>query len=332
MKLRSDLTRLVSVPETIFKEILIDSYYEDARFYFEVDNEQTDRLTKLFEERTVLHQYRPAAPKVPTNAWQPATPSKVWKTREAEDKLKQPAKVVFSEDGKAQYIPSSSKEALPDEDMRLQQTFWNNRRPSNGDEDLSDESDDLHSSYSAPEMTKAEQDPVVQMRLANGYKPKLNGSSESQASVSEDGLSSRADLTASQREVASEVLSRLGKMTQSSAAPKETAQPQQQQQQLQPPVPAQREGELATRNSTDGTSEWERMARDRSVQEQAVLREEREKLGATLSDLDFSVAMTVQKNLGLYAMAIAQVHSTTYTLTDFSSSKLFCLDGLTHSL
>ncbi|CAM6105395.1 unnamed protein product [Calypogeia fissa] len=314
VKLRSDFSRLVSVPESVFKEVLIDSYYEDGRFYFEVDSEQTDRLIKLFEERAITHTYRPAVPKSSLNAWQPATPSKVWKTRDADDKLKQPAKVVISEDGKAQYIPSSSKE-LPDEDAGLhQQNYWN-RRPINGDESLSDESDDLQTSYKGPDTTseaqmrrpsssdKPEMDPVVQMRLANGYKPKLSGSSEPQVSVSE-GVGARTELTASQREVASEILTRLGKITQVTSVAKETQTPQQQ---LVPQVQAQREVELAIRNPINGVTEWERIARDRSAQEQALLREEREKLSATLSVLDFSIGQTVQKNLDLYAMAIAQM-------------------------
>lgn len=310
------------MPESVFKEVLIDSYYEEGRFYFEVDNEQTDRLIKLFEERAVTHTYRPAVAKTTLNAWQPATPSKVWKTRDADDKLKQPAKVVISEDGKAQYIPSSSKDLLDEETGLQQQNCWN-RRPINGDESLSDESDDLQTSYKVPEITseaqmrrassneKPELDPFVQMRLANGYKPKLSGSSESQSSISE-GVSGRTELTASQREVAIEILTRLGKISQvATSVAKETQTPQQQQ---VPQMQAQREGELAIRNPSDGITEWERIARDRSAEEQALLREEREKLSSTLSVLDFSIGQTVQKNLDLYAMAIAQVYGCKYSL------------------
>ncbi|BBN11935.1 hypothetical protein Mp_5g16060 [Marchantia polymorpha subsp. ruderalis] len=45
---------IVSLPETIFKEAIIDNYYSYTRFYFELDHKQADELVDLFMRQTII--------------------------------------------------------------------------------------------------------------------------------------------------------------------------------------------------------------------------------------------------------------------------------------
>jgi hypothetical protein len=54
-------------------------------------------------------------------------------------------------------------------------------------------------------------------------------------------------------------------------------------------------------------ADWERLARDRILKEQALLKEDREKIWVTVSAFDMNVATALKRNLEVSAAAIAQV-------------------------
>ena len=93
--------------------------------------------------------------------------------------------------------------------------------------------------------------------------------------------------------------------TQACAVVKAEAPPLQNCVQSEPPTPQKI---IANKPNALALSEWEKMARERCLQEQSMLRKERDQLRETLQCLDAPVAKAISKNLELCASAIAQVY------------------------
>ncbi|BBM99538.1 hypothetical protein MPTK1_1g21920 [Marchantia polymorpha subsp. ruderalis] len=321
VQLRSDFTRIVSIPEAVFKDAIIDSYYSASHFFFEVDNEQTERLIKLFERQVGNHLKQatvvfksPVIPAPPPNAWQTVgNTSKVWKKtvgnveNDEKLKMKKPATVIMSEWEKgAQYVSSSSKEAVSDS-FHQESVWMNAHRDEESESEASEESPTDTPNHKPPEtvvepdsklkvVVKVENSEVDQglSKSSSGYVPKSVVITDPYLSTSDKGSrtvgADSEEWTEAKKYEMQRVLGRLKQITLEQV---ETARPQAE-------MPSQA-------SASHSLSEWERLARERSTHEQAILKEERENLGVILGKLDSTVAMTVKKNLELYSSALAQM-------------------------
>ncbi|KAG6552851.1 hypothetical protein Mapa_005506 [Marchantia paleacea] len=322
VQLRSEFTRIVSIPEAVFKDAIIDSYYSASHFFFEVDNEQTERLIRLFERQVgnILKQATvvfksPVISAPPSNAWQTVgNTSKVWKKTvgnveiDEKMKMKKPATVIMSEWEKgAQYVSSSSKEAPVSESFH-QESVWMNANPDEESESEASEESPADTPNHKPPETVVEPDGKLKVdvkvensevdqglsKSSSGYVPKTVVITDPFLSTSDKGSRNVGDDAEEWTEAKKYEMQRvLGRLKQMTIDEVETARPQ---------------AEMSSQASAShSTSEWERLARERSTHEQAILKEERENLGVILGKLDSTVAMTVKKNLELYSSALAQM-------------------------
>ncbi|KAL2651353.1 hypothetical protein R1flu_019481 [Riccia fluitans] len=320
VQLRADFTRIVSLPEAVFKDAIVDNYYSASHFFFEVDNEQTDRLITLFEKQLgVSSKQAPVVTKgpfksePPTNAWQTVgNTSKVWKKTvgnvETDErlKMKKPTTIIISEWEKgAQYLSSSSKE--PASKDHIQEPEW---MISNHEEDSESEGSEESPEGTPYKPSEAAMDRdgkrQVDARLdrevdhdastesCSGHIPKTVVISDPQLPLKEKENRNRNSQGKEWTEVNQHELQRvLGRLQQMTIDQVEPARPESE-------LPSQASGSQVT-------PEWERLARERSSQEQAILKEERENLGVILRQLDSNVGLTVKKNLELYSSALAQM-------------------------
>ncbi|KAL3700377.1 hypothetical protein R1sor_018399 [Riccia sorocarpa] len=315
VQLRADFRKIVSLPEAVFKDAIIDNYYMPTHFFFEVDMEQTERLITLFEKQLGISSKQavvvPRSPVIsapPANAWQTVgSTNKVWKKTvgnvETDErmKMKKPDTVVISEWEKgAQYIPSSSKESASEEYQ--QEPEWMNSNHEEDSESQESEEESEETQTATDPDGKRQVDPKsdreveqnASLKSGSGHIPKTVVISDPQLPLIEKGNRNGGWEEKEWTEAKQNEMQRvLGRLQQISIDQVESTRPQ-------PEPPSQASG-------SQSQNEWETLARERASQEQAILKDERDTLGAILANLDSTVALTVKKNLELYASALAQM-------------------------
>ena len=335
------------LPEAIFKEAIIDNYYSEIKFTFELTFSQKDHLVNLFT-KNMEGPTKSLASKGAVQPFKIGGPAKVWKeANKVEDAWAKPKNSVNMVLGNAwgQVGPSDSGKAAITDDVRsynFHQSGFQEEEASDSSNELSNDtdnagSDDTGSTINTPakdthcfsQVEKDKQEPEYP-----GYKPNIGIQTqafdarygESSVNLSEDMSRKESDKAARQR-----VLEKLQKLDPSRADFQEppvvvlqerfqgldvsNADPlQAHQSNLNRPLQTGQQGGLDTSGGSvvavtpmKTSPDWEWQAREKAMKEQAQLKEDCDRLWVTASAVDINVATAFKRCLEVSAATIAQV-------------------------
>lgn len=334
------------LPEPVFKEAILDNYFSEIKFTFELTISQKDHLLSLFTKNmqgptkfvssnTASHQLKiggpvkgwkkvgdsedawAAKPKTFTpsigNAWQKVGPVDTGKA--TSDDVKS---YSFHHSGKL-------KEEASEESS---ENLYNASKPASGAGDGT--SDNKSSVYT--EVDRQEGDYAAHgVTSFQGQTSDVKNDEAGNVNLSDNAVKKELDKAARQRSI----LEKLQRLDPSRADIS---------QQQQPPVLEKFQGlnissvdqsqqrdtlqggfQYSSHNEVDSTggtvvaitpmrmhADWERHAKERAAHEQAMLREDRDRLWVTTSAVDMNTATAFKRSLEVSANTIAQVQLSTY--------------------
>lgn len=279
------------LPEKVFKDAIGANYHSETHFYFELNHVQTDALLALLTRNVKA---------LSSSYMKPQTGPSVPKGGNEEDWIK-PKKTAKS----VRDAWHNSAPFIHTPEQRLSaQPEGRGATPEDSDgfcEDGADERSDNENFESEVAVNKGTELLVEDLPIQKSldWRSNVLSSNRNETDNEEDRKKAEMELEVLEKLKQLQKLNMQGRVEVKAEAPW-----------VQNDI--QRE---AAASGTTGSnkrkecalSEWEKLARERCLQEQTMLREEREQLRGRLQSLDVPVAKTISKNLELCASALAQM-------------------------